>query len=124
MDGVEQEMTLNREEVFGPVLNVMRADNLEVALEIANRSPFGNGTAIYTESGKLAREFKHRVKTGMVGINVAVPASMAMFPFAGWNASFFGDLHVQGKEGVAFYTQQKVITSRWFAQGEGDVWRQ
>ena len=124
VDGVEQEMTLNREEVFGPVLNVMRADNLEAALEIANRSPFGNGTAIYTESGKLAREFKHRVKTGMVGINVAVPASMAMFPFAGWNASFFGDLHVQGKEGVAFYTQQKVITSRWFAQGEGDVWRQ
>ena len=124
VDGVEQEMTLNREEVFGPVLNVMRADNLEAALEIANRSPFGNGTAIYTESGKLAMEFKHRVKTGMVGINVAVPASMAMFPFAGWNASFFGDLHVQGKEGVAFYTQQKVITSRWFAQGEGDVWRQ
>ncbi len=124
VDGVEQEMTLNREEVFGPVLNVMRADNLEAALEIANGSSFGNGTAIYTESGKLAREFKHRVKTGMVGINVAVPASMAMFPFAGWNASFFGDLHVQGKEGVAFYTQQKVITSRWFAQGEGDVWKQ
>ncbi len=123
IDQVDPGMALNREEVFGPVLNVMRADNLEAALEIANQSPFGNGTAIYTESGKVAREFKHRVKTGMVGINVAVPASMAMFPFAGWNASFFGDLHVQGKEGVAFYTQQKVITSRWFAEGEGDVWR-
>ena len=123
VDHVEEGMTIAREEVFGPVLNVMRVDNLDAAVELANRSPFGNGTAIYTNSGKAAREFKHRVNVGMVGVNVAVPASVTLFPFTGWNASFFGDLHIQGKEGIAFYTQQRVVTSRWFAEGEGDVWR-
>ena len=109
-------MTLAREEVFGPVLNVMRMDDLDAAIEIANRSAFGNGAAIFTNSGKAAREFKHRVKAGMVGINVGVPATMAMFPFTGWDESFFGDLHIQGREGVQFYTQQKVTTSRWFGR--------
>jgi malonate-semialdehyde dehydrogenase (acetylating)/methylmalonate-semialdehyde dehydrogenase len=115
-------MTVAREEIFGPVLNVMRTDDLESAIETINRSPYGNGASIFTRSGKAAREFKHRVKAGMVGINIGVPASMAWFPFAGWGDSFFGDLHMQGKEGVQFFTQQKVTTSRWFAEGEGSVW--
>jgi malonate-semialdehyde dehydrogenase (acetylating)/methylmalonate-semialdehyde dehydrogenase len=123
VDQVQNEMTLAREEVFGPVLNVMRMDDLDHAIEVANRSAYGNGTAIFTNSGKAAREFKHRVKAGMVGINVGVPATMAMFPFTGWNDSFYGDLHIQGKEGVQFYTQQKVVSTRWFGEGVGDVWK-
>lgn len=114
---------LMREEVFGPVLSVVQMDHLDAAIELANRSSYGNGAAIFTRSGKAAREFKHRIRAGMVGINVGVPAAMACFPFSGWGDSFFGDLHVQGREGVAFYTQQKVTTSRWFSDGEGDIWR-
>ena len=110
VDQVQNEMTLAREEIFGPVLNVMRMDDLDHAIELANKSAYGNGAAIFTNSGKAAREFKHRVKAGMVGINVGVPATMAMFPFTGWDESFYGDLHIQGKEGVQFYTQQKVVT--------------
>jgi malonate-semialdehyde dehydrogenase (acetylating) / methylmalonate-semialdehyde dehydrogenase len=123
VDEVQNNMTLAREEVFGPVLNVMRMDDLDRAIEIANRSSYGNGTAIFTNSGKAAREFKHRVKAGMVGINIGVPATMAMFPFTGWDQSFYGDLHIQGKEGVMFYTQQKVVSSRWFGDDVGDVWK-
>ena len=113
VDQVQNNMTIAKEEVFGPVLNVMRMDDLEHAIEQANQSAFGNGTAIFTSSGKAAREFKHRVNVGMVGINVGVPATMAMFPFTGWNESFFGDLHIQGREGITFYTQQRMILSRW-----------
>jgi malonate-semialdehyde dehydrogenase (acetylating)/methylmalonate-semialdehyde dehydrogenase len=123
VDQVQNEMTIAREEVFGPVLNVMRMDDLNAAIVLANKSAYGNGTAIFTNSGKAAREFKHRVKAGMVGINVGVPATMAMFPFTGWDESFYGDLHIQGKEGVQFYTQQKVVTTRWFGEGVGDVWK-
>ncbi len=123
VDGVRENMTLAREEVFGPVLNVMRMDDLEGAIEQANRSAFGNGAAIFTNSGAAAREFKHRVKAGMVGINVGVPATMAMFPFTGWDDSFYGDLHIQGREAVQFYTQQKVVTTRWFGGEVGDVWK-
>jgi malonate-semialdehyde dehydrogenase (acetylating)/methylmalonate-semialdehyde dehydrogenase len=123
VDEVQDGMTLAREEVFGPVLNVMRMEDLERAIELTNRSAYGNGAAIFTNSGRAAREFKHRVKAGMIGINVGVPATMAMFPFAGWGESFFGDLHIQGREGVQFYTQQKVVSTRWFGDGAGDVWR-
>jgi malonate-semialdehyde dehydrogenase (acetylating) / methylmalonate-semialdehyde dehydrogenase len=123
VDGVRENMTLAREEVFGPVLNVMRMDDLEMAISQANKSSFGNGAAIFTNSGGAAREFKHRVKAGMVGINVGVPATMAMFPFTGWDDSFYGDLHIQGREAVQFYTQQKVVTSRWFGGDVGDVWK-
>jgi len=123
VDHVQDTMTLAREEVFGPVLNVMRMDDLDHAIELTNRSAFGNGAAIFTNSGKAAREFKHRVKAGMVGINVGVPATMAMFPFTGWDDSFYGDLHIQGREAVQFYTQQKVITTRWLGDGVGDVWK-
>lgn len=122
VDHVTPGMEIAREEVFGPVLNVMRCDDFEQALAMAAATPFGNGASIYTQSGKAAREFKHRVKAGMVGINVGVPASLAYFPFAGWDYSFFGDLHLQGRESVLFYTRHKVTTSRWFSYGEGDVW--
>jgi malonate-semialdehyde dehydrogenase (acetylating)/methylmalonate-semialdehyde dehydrogenase len=122
LDDVQPGMTVAREEIFGPVLNVMRFADLDAALELANKSPYGNGACIFTRSGKAAREFKHRVKAGMVGINIGVPASMAWFPFNGWDESFFGDLHMQGKEGVQFFTQQKVTMSRWFSYGEGDIW--
>ncbi len=122
LDQVQNTMTIAREEIFGPVLNVMRFDDLEGAIEMANRSNYGNGASIFTRSGKAAREFKHRIKAGMVGINIGVPASMAWFPFNGWDESFFGDLHMQGKEGVQFFTQQKVTTTRWFSYGEGDIW--
>jgi malonate-semialdehyde dehydrogenase (acetylating)/methylmalonate-semialdehyde dehydrogenase len=122
LDEVQTDMTVAHEEIFGPVLNVMRADDLESAIEIINCSPYGNGASIFTRSGKAAREFKHRVEAGMIGINIGVPASMAWFPFAGWGDSFFGDLHMQGKEGVQFFTKQKVTTTRWFTEGEGNVW--
>ena len=122
LDNVESNMKIAKEEIFGPVLNVMRFKDLNEAIEAANKSPYGNGASIFTRSGKAAREFKHRIQCGMVGINIGVPASMAWFPFNGWNDSFFGDLHMQGKEGVHFFTQQKVTTTRWFSFGEGDVW--
>jgi malonate-semialdehyde dehydrogenase (acetylating)/methylmalonate-semialdehyde dehydrogenase len=123
VDKVRETMTIAREEVFGPVLNVMRMDDLDQAIEAANRSAFGNGASIFTSSGAAAREFKHRVKAGMVGINVGVPATMAMFSFTGWDASFYGDLHIQGREAVQFYTQQKTVTTRWFGGVTEDVWR-
>jgi malonate-semialdehyde dehydrogenase (acetylating)/methylmalonate-semialdehyde dehydrogenase len=122
LDHVRPEMATMKEEVFGPVLNVVRMEDLDAAIELANASPYGNGAAIFTRSGKAAREFRHRIQAGMVGINIGVPAPMAFFPFSGWHASFFGDLHVQGREGVAFYTQQKVTTTRWFGYGEGSIW--
>ena len=123
LDHVQPGMTVARDEIFGPVLSVMRTDDLDSAIDIANRSAFGNGASIFTRSGKAAREFKHRVKAGMIGINVGVPAPTALFPFSGWDGSFFGDLHIQGRDGVRFYTRQKVITTRWFSFGEGDIWQ-
>ncbi len=123
IEDVRDGMQLAREEVFGPVLNVMHMDDFDAAIALANRSAFGNGATIFTRSGAAAREFKARVKAGMIGINIGVPASLAMFPFSGWNDSFFGDLHMQGREGFWFYTQQKVVTSRWFAADEGDIWK-
>jgi malonate-semialdehyde dehydrogenase (acetylating)/methylmalonate-semialdehyde dehydrogenase len=122
LDHVRPEMVTMKEEVFGPVLNVVRMEDLDAAIDLANASPYGNGAAIFTRSGKAAREFRHRVQAGMVGINIGVPAPMAFFPFSGWQASFFGDLHLQGRESVAFYTQQKVTTTRWFSFGEGSIW--
>jgi malonate-semialdehyde dehydrogenase (acetylating)/methylmalonate-semialdehyde dehydrogenase len=122
LDEVQSGMRVAREEIFGPVLNIFRTDDLDAAIETVNRSPYGNGASIFTQSGKAAREFKHRVKAGMVGINIGVPASMAWFPFSGWSDSFFGELHMQGKEGVQFFTEQKVITSRWFGEEEAGIW--
>jgi len=122
LDAVQPGMTVMREEVFGPVLNVMEMTDLDSAIEMANSSSYGNGAAIFTRSGNAARQFRHRINSGMVGINVGVPAPMAYFPFSGWGDSFYGDLHLQGREGIAFYTRQKVTTSRWFAEGEGTIW--
>jgi malonate-semialdehyde dehydrogenase (acetylating)/methylmalonate-semialdehyde dehydrogenase len=113
-DHVTAEMTIAREEIFGPVLSVMRVATLDEAIDLVNRSPYGNATAIFTGSGKSAREYSSRCEVGMVGVNVGVAAPMAFFPFAGWKHSFFGDLHAHGKDAVAFYTEQKVIMSRWW----------
>ncbi len=113
-DHVTPEMTIAREEIFGPVLSVIRVNTLDDAIALVNNCPFGNATAIFTASGKSAREYSSRCEVGMVGVNVGVAAPMAFFPFAGWKNSFFGDLHAHGKDAVSFYTEQKVIMSRWF----------
>jgi malonate-semialdehyde dehydrogenase (acetylating)/methylmalonate-semialdehyde dehydrogenase len=114
LDRVEPGMRVAREEIFGPVLSVVRVDDLDEALAVGRDCPYGNGASIFTTSGRAAREFKHRFNAGMIGVNVGVPAPMAWFPFTGWNQSFFGDLHIQGTESVQFYTQQKMTMTRWF----------
>lgn len=123
VDEVASGMEIARAEVFGPVLNVMRVDRLEEAIALANGSAYGNGAAIFTNSGSAARDFKHSIKAGMVGVNVGVPATVALFPFTGWDDSFFGDLHIQGREGVQFFTRQRVVSTRWFGGNAADVWR-
>jgi malonate-semialdehyde dehydrogenase (acetylating)/methylmalonate-semialdehyde dehydrogenase len=112
-DKVRPEMRIAREEIFGPVLSVIRAKDLEDALGIVNRSEYGNATSIFTGSGAEGREFAARAQSGMVGVNVGVPAPSAFFPFAGWKGSFYGDLHALGRDAVQFYTETKVVTSRW-----------
>lgn len=112
-DFAEPEMNVARDEIFGPLLTMLRPKTIEEAIALANGSSYGNGATIYTGSGKWARQFTREIQCGMVGVNVSVPAPMALFPFSGWNQSFFGDLHVQGTEGVQFYTRQKVVLSRW-----------
>src|SRR5262245_51485323 len=114
VDRVRPDMRLAREEIFGPVLSVVRTADLDEALALGRRCEYGNGASIFTRSGWAAREFKRRFNAGMIGVNVGVPAPMAWFPFTGWNQSFFGDLHIQGAEGVQFYTQQKMTLTRWF----------
>lgn len=114
VDRVKANMRLAKEEIFGPVLSVVRTDDLEEALALGRQCEYGNGACIFTRSGFAAREFKRRFNAGMIGVNVGVPAPMAWFPFTGWNKSFFGDLHIQGVEGVQFYTQQKMTLTRWF----------
>jgi malonate-semialdehyde dehydrogenase (acetylating)/methylmalonate-semialdehyde dehydrogenase len=112
-DEVEPDMAIARDEIFGPVLNVLRVRGLGEAIELVNGGPFGNSASLYTTSGGAAREFRRRVEAGMLGVNLGVPAPMAFFPFSGWKGSFFGDLHAQGKDGIEFYTRRKVVTSRW-----------
>jgi len=113
LDQVQPAMEVYREEIFGPVLLVVRAKTLKEAIDLINANPYGNGTAIFTSSGAAAREFQRGVKVGMIGINVPIPVPMAYYSFGGWKASLFGDQHIHGREGVAFYTRAKVITSRW-----------
>jgi len=115
LDRVQPEMRVAKEEIFGPVLSVVRAASLEDALALGRGCPYGNGASIFTQSGYAARQFKQHFNAGMIGINVGVPAPMAWFSFTGWNQSFFGDLHIQGVEGVHFYTRQKMTMTRWFA---------
>jgi malonate-semialdehyde dehydrogenase (acetylating)/methylmalonate-semialdehyde dehydrogenase len=107
------------EEVFGPVLAVVRANSLDDAIDIVNHSRFGNGTSIFTESGASVRRFKHEVEVGMVGVNIGVAAPVAFFPFSGWKDSFLGDLHAHGTDAVEFYTRKKTVTSRWLSSGQG-----
>ncbi|MBX9687086.1 MAG: CoA-acylating methylmalonate-semialdehyde dehydrogenase [Candidatus Obscuribacterales bacterium] len=114
LDKATPDMTVVKEEIFGPVLSVLRAQTIEDAIKIGQECPYGNGAVIYTNSGKAARQFKRYFNAGMIGINVGVPAPMAWFPFTGWNASFYGDQHIQGREGISFYTQQKMTMTRWF----------
>jgi malonate-semialdehyde dehydrogenase (acetylating)/methylmalonate-semialdehyde dehydrogenase len=113
LDEVRPEMRVAQEEIFGPVLSMERLTSLEEALEVIKRNEFGNATAIFTRDGGVAREFRRKVTAGMVGINIPVPAAMAFFPFAGWKGSFYGDLHATGKDGVYFFTESKVVTTRW-----------
>ena len=112
-DETRFDMRLATDEIFGPVLTVLRVRDLGQAIEEVNRSSFGNSSSIYTTSGGAAREFRRNIEAGMLGVNVGVPAPMAMFPFSGWKGSFYGDLHAQGKDAIEFYTRRKVITSRW-----------
>jgi malonate-semialdehyde dehydrogenase (acetylating) / methylmalonate-semialdehyde dehydrogenase len=112
-DEVTPEMTIYREEIFGPVLIVLRASTIDHAIELVSSNPYGNGTAIFTSSGAAARKFQNEVQAGMVGVNVPIPVPMAFYSFGGWKQSLFGDLHVHGPEGVAFYTRGKVVTTRW-----------
>jgi len=112
-DRVDPTSKIVREEIFGPVLSVIRAPDLESAVRIANASPYGNAASIFTQSGRAARTFASKVEAGMVGVNIGVAAPMAFFPFGGVKDSLFGDLRIHGKDGVAFYTQQKVTITRW-----------
>jgi malonate-semialdehyde dehydrogenase (acetylating)/methylmalonate-semialdehyde dehydrogenase len=127
IDRVRPEMAVAREEVFGPVLPIIRVENLQEAIDLGHRCEYGNGAAIFTTSGRAARIFKHKFSAGMIGVNVGVPAPMAWFPFTGYKNSFFGDLHIQGKEGLMFYTQQRMVMTRWFEPTQVDkhdpVWR-
>ena len=113
LDAVTPEMDVYREEIFGPVLSVLRADSVDEAIALVNANPYGNGTAVFTASGEAARRFVRGVKVGMVGVNVPIPVPMAYYSFGGWKDSLFGDKHVHGPEGVSFYTRAKVVTSRW-----------
>ena len=112
-DHVKPEMKIYQDEIFGPVLVVLRAQTLEEAITLVNRNPYANGTAIFTESGGAARRFENEIQVGMVGINVPIPVPVAFYSFGGWKSSLFGDLHVHGVEGVKFYTRTKAITTRW-----------
>lgn len=112
-DEVTPDMTLAKEEIFAPVLSVLRASDLDEALEYIRISRYGNGATIYTKDAQAIRTFREEADAGMLGINVGVPATMAFFPFSGWKDSFYGDLHVNGKDGVNFYTRKKMITSRF-----------
>ena len=113
LDHVTSTMDVYTEEIFGPVLAVVRTDTVDDAIALVNANPYGNGTAIFTSSGEAARRFQRGVKVGMIGINVPVPVPMAYYSFGGWKDSLFGDKHVHGPEGISFYTRGKVVTSRW-----------
>jgi len=112
-DYVTPDMEIYKNEIFGPVLVVLRADTLEEAVALVNSNPYANGTAIFTESGGAARRFAAEIQVGMVGVNVPIPVPVAFYSFGGWKSSLFGDLHVHGTESVKFYTRTKAVTTRW-----------
>jgi malonate-semialdehyde dehydrogenase (acetylating) / methylmalonate-semialdehyde dehydrogenase len=112
-DDVTPDMSIYKDEIFGPVLSVVRTDTYDEAAELVNSHEFGNGTSIYTSDGDAAREFANKIQIGMVGVNVPIPVPMAFHSFGGWKRSLFGDHHMHGPEGVRFYTRYKVTTARW-----------
>ena len=118
LDHVRPGMDVYTEEIFGPVLNVVRTETVDDAIALINANPYGNGTAIFTSSGEVARRFQRGVQVGMIGINVPIPVPMAYYSFGGWKDSLFGDRHIHGPDGVGFYTRGKVITSRWPRSGK------
>jgi len=120
-DGVEPDMTIYRDEIFGPVLSVMRRSSYDEAVDVVNANPYGNGVAIFTNDGGAARRFQHEVEVGMVGVNVPIPVPVAYYSFGGWKQSLFGDSHAYGPEGVHFYTRSKVVTSRWLDPSHGGI---
>jgi malonate-semialdehyde dehydrogenase (acetylating) / methylmalonate-semialdehyde dehydrogenase len=121
LDHVTPSMRCYRDEIFGPVLSVVRAGSYPEALSVVNTNPYGNGTAIFTNDGGAARQFTREVEVGMVGVNVPIPVPMAFYSFGGWKSSLFGDTHVHGTEGVHFYTRGKAVTSRWLDPSHGGV---
>ncbi|GHH98958.1 CoA-acylating methylmalonate-semialdehyde dehydrogenase [Neobacillus kokaensis] len=112
-DHVQPSMRIWKEEIFAPVLSIVRVDSLEEAVELTNQSDFGNGSCLFTQSGSAVRYFRENIEVGMLGVNIGVPAPMAFFPFSGWKNSFYGDLHANGPDGVEFYTRRKMLTARW-----------
>ncbi|UOQ93323.1 CoA-acylating methylmalonate-semialdehyde dehydrogenase [Halobacillus shinanisalinarum] len=112
-DNVTTEMKIWQDEIFAPVLSIVRVKNLDEAIEVTNESPFANGACIFTKDGGSVRQFRETIDAGMLGVNIGVPAPMAFFPFSGWKNSFYGDLHANGKDGVEFFTRKKVMTTRW-----------
>jgi malonate-semialdehyde dehydrogenase (acetylating)/methylmalonate-semialdehyde dehydrogenase len=121
IDHVTPEMSVYTDEIFGPVLSVVRVPTYDQALELINNNPYGNGTAIFTNDGGAARRFQNEVEVGMIGINVPIPVPMAYYSFGGWKASLFGDTHAHGTEGVHFFTRAKAITSRWLDPSHGGI---
>jgi malonate-semialdehyde dehydrogenase (acetylating) / methylmalonate-semialdehyde dehydrogenase len=113
LDNVTPEMDAYRDEIFGPVLVVTRVDTYDEAVRLVNENPYGNGSAIFTRDGGVARQFQFDVQAGMVGVNVPIPVPVAYYSFGGWKNSLFGDRHIYGPEGIEFYTRGKVVTSRW-----------
>ncbi|MDT5100392.1 MAG: malonate-semialdehyde dehydrogenase (acetylating) / methylmalonate-semialdehyde dehydrogenase [Mycobacterium sp.] len=121
IDHVTPEMSVYTDEIFGPVLSVVRVESYDEAIDLINSNPYGNGTAIFTNDGGAARRFQHEVEVGMIGINVPIPVPMAYYSFGGWKASLFGDTHAHGMDGVHFFTRGKAITSRWLDPSHGGL---
>ena len=113
-ENVTRDMTIAREEIFGPVMSVLRVGDLDEAIDFVNNSNYGNGACLFTSSGKAAREFNHKIETGNIGINIGIPCPICLFPFGGTKDSFFGILHGQGQESIRFFTDGKIMTQRWF----------
>ena len=113
-ENVKPDSKVGSEEIFGPVMSIMRVKSLDEAIEISNANPFGNGHSIFTSSGKSAREFQYNIESGNVGINIGIVAPVAFFPFSGMKDSFYGILHTQGQEAIRFFTESKVVIQRWF----------
>ena len=120
-DDVTTSMSVYTDEIFGPVLSVLRVSSYDEALDLVNANPYGNGTAIFTNDGGAARRFQNEVQVGMIGVNVPIPVPMAYYSFGGWKNSLFGDTHAHGAEGVHFFTRGKVVTSRWLDPSHGGL---